>query len=80
LSSLTPPDSDCEIVEKELNQLTRKPGEKLFPIMNKLKALAMTMNRDLDGPDKVLHIQRVLMNRLTSLTAGEIKKKSLKDL
>jgi hypothetical protein len=74
LSSLTPPDSDYEIVERELNQLTRKPGEKLFPIVNKLKALAMTMYRDMDEPDKSLLIERVLMNGLISLTAGETKK------
>jgi hypothetical protein len=74
LSSLTPPDSDYEIVEKELNQLTRKPGEKLFPIVNKLKALAETMYRDLEGPEKVLHIERVLINGLLSLTMGETKR------
>jgi hypothetical protein len=40
LSSLTLPDNDVEIVEREICNMTRKIGEKLISKMSNLKALA----------------------------------------
>jgi hypothetical protein len=64
LSSLTIPDSDLEIVERQLKSLKRKPGEKLFSVISLLSALAERMYQEYEEAERLVLIERILFNGL----------------
>jgi hypothetical protein len=71
LSSLTIPDSDLEIVERNLKSLKRKPGEKLFSVISHLSALAERMYQEYEEAERLVLIERILFNGLWCFTTGE---------
>jgi hypothetical protein len=74
LSSLTLPDNDVEIVEREICNMTRKVGEKLISKMSYLKALADRLYSDYDPKEKEVNVERIKMHGLLCFTAGETRK------
>jgi hypothetical protein len=74
LSSLTIPDSDLEIVERNLKSLKRKPGEKLFSVISHLSALAERMYQEYEEAERLVLIERILFNGLWCFTTGETKR------
>jgi hypothetical protein len=74
LSSLTLPDNDVEIVEREICNMTRKVGEKLISKMSNLKALADRLYSDYDPKEKEVNVERIKMHGLLCFTAGETRK------
>jgi hypothetical protein len=74
LSSLTLPDNDVYIVEREICNMSRKIGEKLISKMSNLKALAERLYSDYDQKDKEVNIERIKMHGLLCFTAGETRK------
>jgi hypothetical protein len=73
LSVLTLPDSDIEIVEREISKMTRQPGEKLVSVMSNIRALANVMYKELDPLDRGINIERSLLQGLLTLTADKTK-------
>jgi hypothetical protein len=74
LSSLTLPDNDVDIVEREICNMTRKIGEKLISKMSNLKALAERLYSDYDQKEKEVNVERIKMHGLLCFTAGETRK------
>jgi hypothetical protein len=74
LSSLTIPDSDLQIVERNLKALKRPPGEKLISVMNTLEASAERLYRDFDEVEEKVMIDRIMFNGLWCFTAGETRR------
>jgi hypothetical protein len=74
LSSLTLPDNDVDIVEREICNMTRKVGEKLISKMSNLKALAERLYSDYDQKEKEVNVERTKMHGLLCFTAGETRK------
>jgi hypothetical protein len=74
LLSLTIPDSDLEIVERNLKTLKRQPGEKLISVMNTLAASAERLYRDFDVVEKKVMVDRIMFNGLWCFTAGETRR------
>jgi hypothetical protein len=70
LSSLTIPDSDLEIVERNLKTVKRKPGEKLFSVISHLTALYQECKK----AERLVLMERILFNGLWCFTTGETKK------
>jgi hypothetical protein len=74
LSSLTLPDNDVDIVEREICNMTRKIGEKLISKMSNLKALAERLYSDYDPKEKEVNVERIKMHGLLCFTAGDTRK------
>jgi hypothetical protein len=74
LSSLTLPDNDVDIVEREICNMTRKIGEKLISKMSNLKALADRLYSDYDPKEKEVNVERIKLHGLLCFTAGETRK------
>jgi hypothetical protein len=61
LSSLTLPDNGVDIVERGINNMTRKIKEKLISKMSNLKALADRLYSDYDQKEKEVNVERIVM-------------------
>jgi hypothetical protein len=73
LSVLTLPDSDVEIVEREINKMVRQPGEKLVSVMSNLKALANVMYKEYDQIEREINVERTLLQGLLMMTSGKTR-------
>jgi hypothetical protein len=73
LSVLTLPDSDVEIVEREINKMVRQPGEKLVSVMSNLRALANVMYKEYDQLERDINVERTLLQGIITMTAGKTR-------
>lgn len=73
LSNLTLPESEYEMIEREINGLVRKQGDKIISVMTYLKALAETKYRELNQVEKELVISKIMITGLLNMTSGKTK-------
>jgi hypothetical protein len=71
LSNQTMPESEFEVIDSQIKQLVRQPGDKIRSTMSHLLALAQMLHKDATEPEKSLLIHKMMIIGLANFTIGE---------
>ena len=74
LINMHKPKSSFDILQKEMMDLVRLPGEDLESKLALLKSLATTMYKDFAESERIANVERILMNGLLQFTHGTTRK------
>ena len=74
LINMHKPKSSFNILQKEIMDLVRLPGEDLESKLALLKSLATTMYKDFAESERIANVERILMNGLLQFTHGMTRK------
>ena len=74
LINMHKPKSSFDILQKEMMDLVRHPGEDLESKLALLRSLATTMYKDFAESERISNVERILMNGLLQFTQGTTRK------
>jgi len=73
LSNLTMPDSEFDMIEGQIRQLARNPGEKIRTVMSHLLALAQTLYKKYSPDQKAPLVEKLMVTGLLNFTTGQTR-------